>query len=372
MAQHDQSYKKLFRHPELVRDLFMGFVEEEWVFDLDFSTLNIVSDSYVSDDLRDREDDIIWRVRFKGEWLYVYILIEFQSTVDKFMAVRLITYVGLLYQDLIASKEIKAGDKLPPVFPVVLYNGGRRWTAPLEIRELIADVPEGLSCYLPCFKYYLIEEQSYSDERLLGCNLASAVFRLEKSRTFDEMREVVDDLISWLRLPEQASLRRVFTTWIKRVLLSARLPDKKLPEPSDLLEVSTMLAERVKQWTEEWKQQGLQEGRMQGHLQGLQEGRMQGLQEGRMQGLQEGRMEGRMEGHLQGLQEGRMEGRIEGRIEGQRLLLKRLLQLKFGGLGQDIEAMIDSASEESLMDWLERIMKAKTISDVMDTKLGAH
>jgi len=29
--RHDRSYKRLFSHPELVRDLLTGFVHEEWV-----------------------------------------------------------------------------------------------------------------------------------------------------------------------------------------------------------------------------------------------------------------------------------------------------------------------------------------------------
>ncbi len=72
-----------------------------WVKELDFTTLEKVSSSFISDDLREREDDLIWRVRWRNEWLYVYILLEFQSTVDAFMAVRIMTYLGLFYQDLI-------------------------------------------------------------------------------------------------------------------------------------------------------------------------------------------------------------------------------------------------------------------------------
>jgi len=88
---HDHSYKNLFAHPEMVTDLLRGFVHEEWVAQVDFATLERVNGSYVADDLREREDDIIWRVRWGTDWLYVYLLLEFQSQVDRFMAVRIMT-----------------------------------------------------------------------------------------------------------------------------------------------------------------------------------------------------------------------------------------------------------------------------------------
>ncbi len=39
MAKHDGSYKNLFSHARMVEDLLKGFVQEEWVENLDFSTL---------------------------------------------------------------------------------------------------------------------------------------------------------------------------------------------------------------------------------------------------------------------------------------------------------------------------------------------
>lgn len=62
--------------------------------------------SYATEDYRDRHDDVIWRVRWGQDWLYVYLLLEFQSEVDRFMAVRMMTYVGLLYQDLITQGKL--------------------------------------------------------------------------------------------------------------------------------------------------------------------------------------------------------------------------------------------------------------------------
>ncbi|HNC84037.1 MAG TPA: Rpn family recombination-promoting nuclease/putative transposase [Nitrospira sp.] len=145
MSTHDPAYKQFcvlcIWHPEMVADLLRGYVHEAWVGQIDFATLERVPDSQSKQgreaqnpplllgegsgegggDLREREDDIIWRVSWGHRWLYLYLLIEFQSTVDRHMAVRLITYVGLLYQDLRRTGRIGSTDRLPPVLPIVLY-----------------------------------------------------------------------------------------------------------------------------------------------------------------------------------------------------------------------------------------------------------
>lgn len=59
---HDHSYKLLFSHPEMVADLLRGFVLEDWVAQLDFSKLEKQPNGYVSDDLRSRMDDVVWRL----------------------------------------------------------------------------------------------------------------------------------------------------------------------------------------------------------------------------------------------------------------------------------------------------------------------
>jgi hypothetical protein len=42
------------------------------------------------------------------------------------MALRMMVYVGLLYQDLIKEGPVKG--LLPPILPIVLYNGNRTKT----------------------------------------------------------------------------------------------------------------------------------------------------------------------------------------------------------------------------------------------------
>ncbi len=50
---------------------------------------------------------------------------------------------------------------LPPVFPVVLYNGDTRWRIATNVRELI-DCPSVLNAYQPGLRYFLLDEGAYS------------------------------------------------------------------------------------------------------------------------------------------------------------------------------------------------------------------
>lgn len=254
-------------------DLLRGFITADWVHSVDFSTLERVYSSHISSDLQERHNDILWRVQWPHGMLYIYLLLEFQSTVDLAMAVRIQVYIGLLYEGLLRSGQRTPNGKLPPIVPIVLYNGQRRWTAALDIAELIEDMPGGLATYRPHQQYVLIDEARYSESQLASMhNLVAALFRLEQSSTPTDIQRILTALIAWLQDPEHVSIRRAFTVWLKRVLLPGRLPTVTIPEVNELEEMQSMLAERVLEWTQQWKEEGLQAGRQEGLQQGLQQG----------------------------------------------------------------------------------------------------
>ena len=267
MPRHDSSYKQLFSHPRMIEELLCSFVHEPWVGQLDFSTLEKVSGSYISDDLRDREDDVVWKVRIGDSWVYLYILLEFQSTIDRFMAVRLLTYIGLLYQDLIKSRQIKGKQKLPPVFPLVLYNGQKRWQIATDLRSLLDQMPAGLEPYQPQYRYMVLDQGSYTASELEELrNLVAALFQLEHSRDPETLQRLVGHLVEWLKTPDSEPLRRSFTHWLKRVVLPERLTEAEQEQIDELVEVQTMLEKRLQQWKKEWKAEGKLEGRLEGRL----------------------------------------------------------------------------------------------------------
>jgi hypothetical protein len=265
-SRYDQSYKRLFSHPAAVEELLRGFLQEDWTGRLDFSTLERVGNSFVSDDLRERHGDLIWRLRFAGEtdgWFYLYLLLEFQSTVDPFMAVRLLTYVGLLLEEIIRREKLKPGDRLPAVLPLVLYNGERPWRAPRELGSLFVEVPPGLRRYLPRLRYLLLDEGRLDLDRpeLAGSPIA-ALFQIDASRTpedFPFLARKFADLLSRERDPE---LRRTLNDWFIS-LVRRTFPGAIISETMDLGE-APMLAETVRKWEKQIRREERKEGQAEG------------------------------------------------------------------------------------------------------------
>ncbi len=270
----DPAYKHLFSRPRMVRDLLHGFAAREWSGALDFASLTPLPASYVSDDLRQRHGDLVWRVRFHDErWLYLVLLLEFQSGVDRAMAVRMLTYTALLYQKLIAEGVLRERDALPPVLPIVVYNGRRRWNAAADVSELIASGGAGRARYQPSQRYFLLHEGRVGDTDLPGGNLVSALIELETNRDRARLPELLGSLIELLREQGDEELTQAFRSWVAQVLLPRRFRGTESESLPQLEEVRTMLAEQVREWTEDWVEEGRVEGREEGREQGIAQGR---------------------------------------------------------------------------------------------------
>ena len=104
-----------------------------------------------------RETDMLWRIETTGgSWVYILILLEFQSTVDRRMALRIMDYTSTIWMCL-GKEDLGPGGEYPLVLPIVIYNGERRWTAARDVADLLPPVPEELLGYQPRQRYLLIE-----------------------------------------------------------------------------------------------------------------------------------------------------------------------------------------------------------------------
>ena len=195
---------------------------------------------------------------------------------------------------------------------------------------MIVPVPGGLERYRPQLRNLVVDEGRYADSELAEQrNLTAALFRMENSRSPNDVQQVLVALTEWLDAPEQTSLRRAFIVWLKRVFLPGRMPNIVFPDLNELQEVQSMLSERVIEWTEQWKQECLEEGRQKGLQEGLQQGLQQGLHDGRAS------------------------------------MLSLVLERRFGPLNEDQSARLRAADPETLLRWAELFLTAESVDDVL-------
>ena len=261
---HDTGYKLLFSHAELVQQLLEGFAPPELVKLLDFTTLKLANGSYVTPAMKQREDDVVWSVSMGDTTLYLYILLEFQSTVDAAMPVRMMQYVAALYESLIKEKSINPSEGLPPVFPIVLYNGDQRWQVSTNIGELI-NCPTVLKPYQPNMAYYLLDEGAYSESELNSVhNAVAAVFSLENATNYETAVNAIENMAQAIQaLPNKQRIDKAISYWIKRHL-QRNLPEVIIPQTEQLLEDTSMLATNMQKWYHTAQAQGKQEGKQEG------------------------------------------------------------------------------------------------------------
>ena len=178
----DATYKYLHSSAVMVEDLMRWLVAERHgmhalVEALDFATLARVHEQSVTGDgeaLRRRSNDMVWRVHLRehgagdaaspnarperaaspsggdgtqrdasGAWLYLVVMLEFQSTVDHLMALRIRNYVDGFHMERWRERRFGATDRLAPVLPIVLYIGRARWTAAARVIDLVTPQAAG-------------------------------------------------------------------------------------------------------------------------------------------------------------------------------------------------------------------------------------
>ncbi|MBQ9407362.1 MAG: Rpn family recombination-promoting nuclease/putative transposase [Desulfovibrio sp.] len=160
----DGAYKACFSDKAMVASLVQDFVQADFVQDMDFSTLEPFPTARVTKGFSQRYGDAIWRLHWQNMPSFLFLMLEFQSRIDPFMPVRILVYAALLWQFLIDQGEISPGDRLPPIFPIVLYNGRTKWHAARDIKSLLCPMPKDLLAYQPTQKFFLIDENALSQK----------------------------------------------------------------------------------------------------------------------------------------------------------------------------------------------------------------
>ena len=163
---HDKFFRDAFSRIDIAKDYLQHFLPLAISKNLDLSSLELQSESYISPALQDYYSDKVYTCQYKDKTkITITFLLEHKSYPPTYPHFQL-----LRYQLEIWEHQLKNKQQLTPVLPVIIYHGDKKWTyKPLS--SYFKGIDEPLKAFLPDFKYHLTDLSHYTDEQLLSLKM---------------------------------------------------------------------------------------------------------------------------------------------------------------------------------------------------------
>jgi Putative transposase, YhgA-like len=189
----DRAIRRLLEDVHNLRDL-LAAAFPEIVERFDFEKVEPVPRTFLLDDWRRRESDLLFRVPFASRpaseperYALICVLIEHQSKADPLMPLRTLLYAVLYWQEEWRVWETAHDEgeplRLTPVLPIVFHTGGQPWRSHRALAELI-EAPEPMRTYVPGWQPLFWDLAERTTEELLEAAgawiQALAVLRAER------------------------------------------------------------------------------------------------------------------------------------------------------------------------------------------------
>lgn len=226
--------------------------------------------SFVSSDLSKRESDILYRIRHGSNDVFVYVLLEHQSKVDFLMPYRLLSYMVRIWDRFVSDAGIVSGRKdffLPPIIPVVFYDGAKKWTADRTFAEKVANSSDFWR-YVPKFEYRLLSLRENTPDEFLSFNDAlGAMLYLANPSKDEDIRGALKRLKELVRniAPEEGRLLAIHSYAYIKILArreGVEVDDvlEEHLEEKEADEVLTYLEKEIRKLKKEGREEGRKEG----------------------------------------------------------------------------------------------------------------
>lgn len=178
---HDTLFHLAFGDPEVARAELLAMLPAEVCAQLDVARMRQVPSRTVSRRLKSQYTDVMYEVPLLGGGaLFLWFLLEHQSTSQPLMAFRFLRYEVHRWSVYLRSKAGRARGRLPMVVPVLLLHDPRGRRPPARLSDLYDAPPElveALRPLLPDFTF-LVDDLMARSEADLAQRSASAAYTL--------------------------------------------------------------------------------------------------------------------------------------------------------------------------------------------------
>jgi predicted transposase/invertase (TIGR01784 family) len=268
MAQEKDNFFKIFFQNKLIIKEFLKYlVKEDWVNDLDFSSLEFVKTDYKSKRMAKRESDVAWKVKYNNyngltSELFIVIHIEVQVKNDNTMLLRFLEYIGYFYENM--YKSLSKDDKIIPVIPILLHIGKDNWNAKTKFHDLVNFTDERLKKYIINFEYFPVILKDISKEELLEAeSLFTRLLALNKSINEKDFKDTFEKLFNvvfqFKDVNDRKRLRNLISLYVEEAINLNKVKKDKLLEIIDNYNMEgDMLSWNLDHVFEEPEQRGIE------------------------------------------------------------------------------------------------------------------
>lgn len=318
----DKSAKTAYSDWVMMGELLDKYLPKELLADLDLGEAVTAPTEYIDRKHRTvRHLDLVWQIPFRDSLLFLLVLFEAQSTVDRQMAVRILVGTALVYDQSLKDEKVRELGTLPLVLPIVVYVGTEPWNAPTSLEELLPKEAEPFLPYALGHKFFLVSEAEEAKTLGKADTPRAAALKLRYAEDREEFQEALATLKKLL--PTDSHTRQALVEWVRISMTEQGAKEEQMAELEKLEDLGKPIIET-------WWVRERRESREEGHA------------EGRTEGLAEGREEGRKEGRREA------EAWVSRR---QRATLVRLTRRKFGAeTGDALAALLEDVSDEERLD----------------------
>ncbi len=283
---HNNFFQFALSHLPSARSLIETQLSGAALAELDLSTIQIETGTFIDPDLREKFSDLLFSVQLlqvsatTGERTLVYILFEHKSQSDPFTVLQMLSYIVR-----ISEQRVRTGLPLCPIVPLLVYHGESGWTAAKSFRELVS-CPEALAEYQIVFQPLLLDLSQLDDEQVEGDPVLRSTLRLLK---YSRSKHLVTKLGEILHLMASALPTTVLPQWIHAIGVYVMSVNKQID------------SQQYKQTLKSVFPTQFEPGSLADRL--LIQGREEGREEGRQEGEQLGFAKGKLTAKIQMLQE---------------------------------------------------------------------
>ena len=131
---HDKLFRDTFGKPEHAAPLLRALLPPALVRAIEWETLAPAPTVRVDEEQQEQRNDVLFTVYLRGRKALLYVLFEHTVRPSRWVALQVLAYMVGVWQDL--RRRRPAPRLLPPILPIVVSFGDRRWRASTDLASL--------------------------------------------------------------------------------------------------------------------------------------------------------------------------------------------------------------------------------------------